>query len=304
MDNIEDQFRDWGKLFCHRHEICFGYDGIANSSSDEYLRLRTMLGHTAGYNRHINLQSEYKYNCCSKKSKAIYEQLFTKGWYVIQDNITKDINNFIISDHDKEQKLLLQNHTKRSIKATLDFSSSIKSIINEDVYDAIKLYLMTDKPFFYSPHILISKPNPKDYKMTAKELSDYAFSYHRDYDNIRWLKLFVNLSETTGGEHEYVETSHHTKTRYTAEHYSMRTQDLNFEDQFCPQTLYESHLWCGRMNEKAITDLYTDSVVQFQTNKGFCWLEDTYGLHRGNPPKVGNRALAAYLIGQYPVKYS
>jgi len=87
--------------------------------------------------------------------------------------------------------------------------------------------------------------------------------------------------------------------------FEKRTSDLGFEHQFMARSLYESHLWTGRFHEKAIEEVYGPTrVVRFPTHAGFCWLEDTYGLHRGNPPVEGNRNVAAFLIGQYPVRQS
>jgi len=141
--------------------------------------------------------------------------------------------------------------------------------------------------------------------MDEKELSDYAFSYHRDYDNTKWLKIFVSLGDACGGEHEYMSGTHIQTKADFADDYGIRTHGLRFEDTFKAKTIYETHLYSGRHDDETLHGLYGDKVVvRFPSTTGFCWMEDTYGLHRGNPPLSGTRHLIAFLIGQIPVRYS
>lgn len=241
----------------------------------------------------------------SEESHDINQSLAIYGWYEVYKNIFDNLEK-----RDKEyirmytDSLKKERIRKRSVVMPISFCSIIKVALKNEIYEAIKIYLKTERPYFYQPHILVSAPFEQNKQNNKKLLSDFAFSYHRDYDNVRWLKLFVNLTETTGGSHEYVEGSHYTKNRMVDSTYSNRSCGLEFEDQFKPRTTYESHIWTGRFCKQSIEMLYgTDKIRRFSTKAGYTWIEDSYGLHRGNAPVEGNRCVAAFLIGKYPIRF-
>lgn len=294
----------WADQFCYEHERCFGNESISINSLSEYQMLRQVLAYTAGYRRSQPYGMDMEVELQTSKSRNVYQQITRKGWSVVSNNLLARCSDTDIAEINN---LLQQPRQagKRSIQVPLTAGTLLRNAIDQDIFSVIKAYLRTARPVFYKPHILMSSPPTVGNTMSAKELSDSAFSFHRDYDNIRWLKLFVNLSTTSGGQHEFVMGSHHTNERHVNSDYVERSKDLNFEDQFMAQTLYESHIWTGRFHEKGVENIYGPSrIVRFPTTAGFCWLEDTYGLHRGNPPETGKRNVAAFLIGQYPVRQS
>lgn len=95
--------------------------------------------------------------------------------------------------------------------------------------------------------------------------------FHRDVDDWRIFKLFVYLSDVgdAGGPHVYVEGSHRRPG-------SLRLRPIA-EDE-APAL--------GR-------------VVRITGARGFGFVADTYGIHRGEPPRAGVRLLAqmSYSIG-------
>ena len=282
----------------------FGSEFITKSSLDEYLLLRKALGATAGFRRNEPPNIPLISSINNSPSRVIVDNLTGTGWHLISNNILADASQATIS---QIQSILLEprSNAKRSIQAPLGFASLLKHIMTPELYAAIKSYLGVERPTFYPPHILCSQPLERGKILSTKELSDRAFAFHRDYDNIRWLKLFVNLTSTKGGNHEYIQGSHHTSNRDIASDYADRTRNVLHEDPVVAYTEYETHLWLGRFHESSIKHVYGDrQTIRMNTNEGACWIEDTYGLHRGNPPHEGDRAVASFLIAQYPIRYS
>ncbi len=300
----EAESYDWLNRLTVQHASVFGNELITMASIGPYMRLRRSLGITAGYNRNKRDSSLMASIDSKSVTCKVVKSLIANGYYLVSNNILKDApqatRREISSTLSRPQEV-----NKRSVQVPVNFASLLKHILNPDLYKAIKLFLGVERPIFYPPHILRSNPVPRGKSQSDKELSDQAFSFHRDFDNIIWLKLFVNLTTTIGGHHEYIGGSHHESERSIGRDFSSRTQMLKLEDRFNAQTKYESHLWTGRFHEQSIKEVYgDDKLIMLDTHKGVCWLEDTYGLHRGNPPLEGQRAVAAFLIGQYPIRLS
>lgn len=89
--------------------------------------------------------------------------------------------------------------------------------------------------------------------------------YHRDNDSIRFLKLFIYLSDVDdeSGPHIYVRGSHGSDGCYGLRRYS---------------------------DEEAVREFGADKVHTFTGPAGTVFLEDTYGLHKGQLP-TGRRRL-------------
>jgi hypothetical protein len=300
----ESESYNWLSWLEDQHAKSFGSELITKTSIELYLKLRRSLGITAGHSRNSGQYSHILTTGNQAVSSTIAKSLFTNGYYLVSSNALKDASQATLN---QITNLLSkpQEECKRSFQAPLDFASLIKHILNIDLYNAIKLFLGVQRPIFYPPYILRSNPLPMGKSQSDKELSDKAFSFQRDFDNIKWLKLFVNLTDTTGGNHEYIKGSHHTNERLIGRDFNDRTRMLRLEDRFFAESIYETHLWTGRFHEQSIKDIYGESQrICLNTHRGVCWLEDTYGLHRGNPPLEGHRAVAAFLIGKYPIRLS
>ena len=110
------------------------------------------------------------------------------------------------------------------------------------------------------------------WSLAGHDLPEQEQFFHRDHDSLRFLKLFVYLSDVTesDGPHVYVETSH-KKNQLTDRR---RFSDQEVTDHFGTQAL---HTHVGRF--------------------GTAFLEDTYGVHKGELPKVSRRLI-------FQVRYS
>jgi hypothetical protein len=105
--------------------------------------------------------------------------------------------------------------------------------------------------------------------------------FHRDYDDWRFFKLFVYLTDTDveEGPHEFVRTSH----------------------------LYSGRVRANAFSPEYIAERYgPDAVVRQCGARGTSFVADTWGIHRGSPPKKHVRMLfqATYsLLQTYKFEY-
>jgi hypothetical protein len=106
-----------------------------------------------------------------------------------------------------------------------------------------------------------------------------AENFHRDVDDVNFLKLFVYLSDVAeeNGPHEFIRGSHalpqlHKIRRYT---------DAEVLDTFG-----------------------ADRLTRFTGKAGTVFLENTYGLHRGQPVREGRRLVLQIIYSMLPMAYS
>jgi hypothetical protein len=292
----------WLDQLAKRYSYKYGMEPMEVDDASEYQYLRRCMGVTAGYQRHIDPFFRGIGKSFSAESKQIASELYSKGWAILDHDIFSYIEPNMHREIDSIVNLDVCD-TKRSFKIPIQFGGILKTAITATVRDAISIYLGTDRPFFYQPHILHSQPTQLS-KATDKELSDHAFAFHRDIDNLKWIKLFVCLSTNDGGNHEYISGSHYTLSRAVCNGFHHRSMLCRFETQFEALSIYETHLHMGRFSEKSLRLLYNkQEFVSFPSRKGMCWIEDTYGLHRGNPAQDTNRLVASFEIGQFPIRY-
>ena len=292
--------------FYERSRNEWGYQYyLKEGDQSEYVKFRSCMALTAGFKRSIYPEDISPLR--TNQSKIIFDNLYYKGWSKLSDNIFSKLSNSSLNQIREYTSLDINQAEKsgfyRNKSVPLSFAGLLKHIISKDLLRAIKLYLNTNRPFIYEPTILHSKAALRE-NLSSQELSDKAFSFHRDIDNLRHIKLFVNLTSANRGNHQFIEGSHHTNNRDVCNDWPERTDPLKFHDLFRPNSLYESHLWTGRQDEDALINIYgREKIINIPTTEGFCWIEDTYGLHRGNPPRDKSRFIASYLIGQFAVRY-
>jgi hypothetical protein len=91
--------------------------------------------------------------------------------------------------------------------------------------------------------------------------------FHRDQDSIRFVKLFIYLSDVSesDGPHTFVRGSHVSN--------ALLESGKRFTD------------------EEVLAAVGEDAVVRFTGPFGTCFLEDTYGLHKGQMPTTGTRLI-------------
>lgn len=105
-----------------------------------------------------------------------------------------------------------------------------------------------------------------------------AENFHRDLDDVNFIKLFVYLSDVTAenGPHEYIRGSHaipqlHKIRRYT--------------------------------DDEVLQTFGADRLVRFVGGAGTVFLENTYGLHRGQPVRQGKRLVLQIVYSMLPMAY-
>ena len=109
------------------------------------------------------------------------------------------------------------------------------------------------------------------WSVPANDGAQHGEKFHRDVDDIDFIKFFLYLTEVDEecGPHVYIKGSHLddrlTKIR--------RYDDSEIHDTF------------GRENE-----------IRFMGDPGTCFLEKTYGFHRGYPPKTKPRLIFQVLF--------
>lgn len=106
-----------------------------------------------------------------------------------------------------------------------------------------------------------------------------AENFHRDVDDWRFVKLFVYLTDVNAenGPHQYVE-------------YSAQQKKL---------------IKIGRFKDSEVTSTFGHDNVRTMTSeagKGF--LENTYGVHKGQPVQVGHRLLFQVVYSMNPLPYA
>jgi ectoine hydroxylase-related dioxygenase (phytanoyl-CoA dioxygenase family) len=108
------------------------------------------------------------------------------------------------------------------------------------------------------------------YSMEADE--DAAQLFHFDMDRVRWIKVFIYLTDVTteNGPHCFIEGSHRTggiPSRLLSKGYT-------------------------RIDDEEVSRYYTaDKFVEFKAQAGTIILEDTRGLHKGLAVRKGDRLM-------------
>jgi hypothetical protein len=106
-----------------------------------------------------------------------------------------------------------------------------------------------------------------------------AESFHRDIDDWRQLKLFVYLTDVDDelGPHVFVRESHRIRQALDIKRYT---------------------------DEEVVSVFGKDRIVTFTGPQGTCFLENTFGLHKGTTARSGNRLLFQVLYTLNPLGVS
>lgn len=113
---------------------------------------------------------------------------------------------------------------------------------------------------------------------TADGVPRHAENFHRDVDDLKFIKLFVYLTDVGegNGPHEYIRGSHGD---------SRLSRIRRYGDEEILQTFGE------------------DSLVRFTGPAGRAFLENTYGMHRGQPVQTGRRLIFQVVYSLLPLVY-
>lgn len=106
-----------------------------------------------------------------------------------------------------------------------------------------------------------------------------AESFHRDVDDLRFIKLFIYLTDVDGesGPHAFVPKSHKHMGYRTIRRYS---------------------------DEEIKSEFGENGIKYFTESKGSAFLENTFGLHKGQLPKKKRRLLFQAQYSLHPIGLS
>jgi hypothetical protein len=101
--------------------------------------------------------------------------------------------------------------------------------------------------------------------------SHMAQLFHADLAHIKWLKIFIYLTDVTDGTgpHSFVRGSH----KADSEGWELRRRGL------------------VRLSDEDIHRIYRDRVVNLVGPRGTAFIADTRGFHKGHLPRTGHRLI-------------
>ncbi len=117
------------------------------------------------------------------------------------------------------------------------------------------------------------------WSLPSEEDPEEAENFHRDIDDWKQLKLFIYLTDVTegSGPHVFVRESHRIRQALDTRRYT----------------------------DKEIIDSFEEwRIVTFFGPKGTCFLENTFGLHKGTTARTGDRLLLQVLYSLNPLGVS
>lgn len=116
------------------------------------------------------------------------------------------------------------------------------------------------------------------WSLTDRKTPQFAQLYHRDFDGIKFLKLFVYLTDVDqdNGPHVYIPGT------------------VNLKQWRRPT----------RFSDEQIARLFSDKIKPMCGKKGMMFLEDTFGIHKGSLPIANHRLLLQIQYGITPLVYA
>lgn len=116
------------------------------------------------------------------------------------------------------------------------------------------------------------------WSLAGRAKPQFAQLFHRDFDGLKFLKLFVYLSDVSesNGPHVYVTGSANLKIMRRPKRYS----------------------------DEQITEIFPATQIKKMCGKkGMMFLEDTFGLHKGTLPIHQDRLILQAVYGIHPLPY-
>ncbi|MBI3517280.1 MAG: hypothetical protein HY060_24870 [Proteobacteria bacterium] len=149
-------------------------------------------------------------------------------------------------------------------------------------------------PTLYSVNLMIARP--------TRDLAPNLQTFHRDYDDFRFVTLFVYLSDIERdehGPHVYVRGSQRPDEvgrRADALSNAAGPATLNtLYGILNPDIFFDQHAPI----DAATTRYLSDRQVRIKGPPGTAFLVDTFGLHKGIPPAAGDRIVFWARYGLY-----
>lgn len=130
------------------------------------------------------------------------------------------------------------------------------------------------------------------WSLPEREEPHGAQIFHRDRDDFRACKLFLYLSDVTSGDgpHIFVRGSHRSEAVRAA-------LDAKGMPQDALGAFFSGN---GRGMAHMIDDVFRPAIMEITGPAGTCFLENTFGFHRGKVPKTGRRCVFQILYAAIP----
>jgi hypothetical protein len=124
----------------------------------------------------------------------------------------------------------------------------------------------------------------------------YAQAFHRDVDDHRFCTLFIYLTDVDAarGPHQFIRSSHRVEGLR-----EMLTRAANRDPSIDPNEA-ETLITAGYGLDDVYERLFGENIETITGAAGDAFLADTSGLHRGLPPRAGNRLILWARYGLLP----
>ena len=230
---------------------------------DKWIEQNTLFNHKIDFQDTFNTFSENGLSVIGKLNnsflKQLTEELFPKiASFNNSDDFFKDLIN-------KEK-----NSKGRIIIRPNNFNKNIKKLFESELIQKTTKYYLGTKDIIYSSNIFISF----NYKSAmSADISSNALAYHSDCRYRKFFKVFIYLNDvdSSNGPHCFVKTTNRKK-----------------QDYFTSLRVY---------SDEEVSKYYKDEIVSIEGEAGHLFLEDTFGLHKGNILQKGYRAVLVLEIG-------
>ena len=223
-------------------------------------------------------KKNFFYNCSFSKKECVTS--LNKNAFCIIDNLLTEeqinnIKNYLLT---KKKFNIIEESTNK--KMEMDYYSTEDLIANKEILNVINNEKLIE---------IIRGYFKCDFKLdwiwswwsyaNVKSESVGPQLFHRDYENLNFLKLFIYLTDVEGedGSHQIIKGSNKIDFFYKISRFSDEEIYSKFKEKDC-------------------------STIDGKTGKSF--LANTYAIHRGLRPHKKDRLVLCYLLSLYPSRRS
>jgi len=227
------------------------------------------IGKNSLFNHKIDFQN--KFNTFSENGMSIIGKLDNNFFKDLSEELFPGITNFDSNDTFFKDLINKEEDSRgRIIIRPNNLNKNIQKLFESDLIQKTTKYYLGTKDIIYSSNIFISF----NYKSaTPADINSNALAYHSDCRYRKFFKVFIYLNNinSLNGSHCFVKTTNRKKLDYF--------------------TLLKVY------SDEEINKYYKDKVVSIEGEAGHLFLEDTFGLHKGNILQNGYRAVLVLEIG-------
>lgn len=176
------------------------------------------------------------------------------------------------------------------VKPEISKDSKIYQLIENKLFSAIASSYFGSQAYLVSLVSFFTCPKRQD-AFSDAELHNSAQKFHFDYSNLRFLKVFVYLTDmptAEHGAHEFIIKSHADNFLYPEDSAGFYTPGLRRH----PNGQLEGLVKDSWLQKR----LSPDQVKTFIMPAGSVFIEDTSGLHRGGHCSVGHREMLSMVF--------